>query len=172
MRKWLTLSSLLFLFGCSTAIDDYHQTNPDFDLFEYFEDEVKVWGMVQDYKGKQTRRFEATINGTIEGNTITLDEAFRFDDGEIQTRIWVIEDKGEGKYQGTANDVVGTAVGEAVGNALRWRYKLRVPVGDSEYVLSLDDWLYRQDEKHMFNRTSMRKWGIEVGELTLFFQKQ
>ncbi|GAM61638.1 putative lipoprotein precursor [Vibrio ishigakensis] len=35
-----------------------------------------------------------------------------------------------------------------------------------------DDWLYRQDDKHVFNLTSIRKFGLEFGRLTLFFQKQ
>ncbi|NAX34755.1 DUF3833 family protein, partial [Vibrio sp. V29_P1S30P107] len=32
--------------------------------------------------------------------------------------------------------------------------------------------MYRQDEKHMFNLTKIKKFGIEVGKITLFFQKQ
>ncbi|WP_028022572.1 DUF3833 domain-containing protein [Enterovibrio calviensis] len=162
----------LALVGCSSSIDDYKATTPAFNLFEYFEGDVKAWGMVQDYTGKQTRRFEVDIIGTVEGNVITLDEDFVFDDGELQNRVWTITRLEDGTYQGTAGDVVGMATGSEQGNALNWVYDLSVEVGDSTYVLTLDDWLFRQDEKRAFNLTSMKKFGIEVGRLSIFFEKQ
>ncbi len=128
--------------------------------------------MLQDFSGKQTRRFTADIVGTIDGNSITLDETFLFDDGEKQKRVWVITQHDDGAYSGTAGDVVGVATGKVSGNVLHWVYQLRIPYDGDEITLTLDDWLYRQDENHMFNLTSMKKFGIEVGKLTLFFQKQ
>ncbi|MDD1792210.1 DUF3833 domain-containing protein [Enterovibrio sp. ZSDZ42] len=160
------------LVGCSSSIDDYKSTTPSFNLFEYFEGDVKAWGMVQDYTGQQTRRFEVVIVGTVEGNVITLDEDFVFDDGEVQNRVWTITRLDDGSYQGTAGDVVGIATGSEEGNALNWVYDLNVEVGDSTYVLTLDDWLFRQDEKRAFNLTSMKKFGVEVGRLSIFFEKQ
>nr|WP_205743754.1 DUF3833 domain-containing protein [Grimontia sedimenti] len=160
------------LVGCSASLEDYKATSPAFNLFEYFEGETLAWGMVQDYTGKQTRRFEVSIVGTVEGNKITLDEDFVFDDGEKQKRIWTITRLEDGSYEGTAGDVVGIATGSESGNALNWIYDLSVEVGDSTYVLTLDDWLYRQDEKRAFNLTSMKKFGIEVGRISIFFEKQ
>ncbi len=66
---------------------------------------------------------------------------------------------------------MGEATGVVAGNALNWRYDLVVPVGESEYQLHFDDWMFRQDDDRLFNITSMRKWGIEVGKVTLFFQR-
>ncbi|WP_407333798.1 DUF3833 domain-containing protein [Enterovibrio sp. 27052020O] len=173
MRKLAIIGAfLLALVGCSSSIDDYKNTTPTFNLFEYFEGDVKAWGMVQDYTGKQTRRFDVDIKGTVEGNVITLDEDFLFDDGEIQKRIWSITRLEDGTYQGAAGDVVGMASGREEGNALNWVYDLSVEVGDSTYVLTLDDWLFRQDEKRAFNLTSMKKFGVEVGRLSIFFEKQ
>ncbi|HHP0478214.1 TPA: DUF3833 family protein, partial [Vibrio harveyi] len=43
---------------------------------------------------------------------------------------------------------------------------------DSTIMVSFDDWLYRQDEMHVFNLTKIKKFGIEVGTITLFFQRQ
>ncbi|NGN96476.1 DUF3833 domain-containing protein [Grimontia sp. S25] len=173
MKKLIAAFALITaLVGCSASLEDYKATSPAFNLFEYFEGETLAWGMVQDYTGKQTRRFEVSIVGTVEGNKITLDEDFVFDDGEKQKRIWTITRLEDGSYEGTAGDVVGIATGSESGNALNWIYDLSVEVGDSTYVLTLDDWLYRQDEKRAFNLTSMKKFGIEVGRISIFFEKQ
>ncbi|MPW35482.1 DUF3833 domain-containing protein [Vibrio sp. B1Z05] len=171
--KLLMISALLSLSmsGCTADVNEYQGEGPDFDLFGYFSGSVTAWGMVQDRSGKQTRRFEVALQGKVQGNTLTLHEDFVFADGEQSTRIWRITRLADGSYEGKADDIVGVAIGEEVGNALRWRYDFELPRGDSSVVVHFDDWLYRQDDKHVFNLTSIRKLGIEFGTLTLFFQK-
>ncbi|MFM2589557.1 DUF3833 domain-containing protein [Vibrio sp. TBV020] len=161
----------LALIGCSSDLDDYETSGPDFDLFEYFQGSTVAWGMVQDYTDKQTRRFEVKIEGSVEGNTLTLVEDFVFDDGEISQRIWVIERLEDGSYVGQADDIIGQATGREVGNALQWQYDFELQLDDSSVVVAFDDWLYRQDDEHVFNLTKIKKFGVEVGQITLFFQK-
>lgn len=168
----LLLLSTLLILGCTSDLDDYRDSQPAFNLFEYFEGESMAWGMVQDYTNKQTRRFEVVIVGSVKENTLTLVENFVFDDGEKSQRIWTIERLGDGRYQGSADDIIGVATGREVGNALQWQYDFELKMEDSTVVVSFDDWLYRQDEKHVFNLTKIKKFGIEVGKITLFFQKQ
>ncbi|NVD06374.1 DUF3833 domain-containing protein [Vibrio sp. JPW-9-11-11] len=177
MNRWITkcfvFISLLFgLSACSSDIDDYQAAEPRFNLFEYFQGESTAWGMVQDYTDLQTRRFEVKIVGSVEGNTLTLVEDFVFDDGEQTRRIWTIERLGAGEYLGKADDIIGVATGREVGNALQWQYDFELQMEDSSIVVSFDDWLYRQDDRHVFNLTKIKKFGIEVGQITLFFQKQ
>ncbi|GAD78994.1 DUF3833 domain-containing protein [Vibrio ezurae] len=161
----------LCIIGCTADVKEYQGEGPDFDLFGYFDGSVTAWGMVQDRSGKQTRRFEVALSGRIVGDTLTLHEDFVFADGEQSTRIWRITRLQDGTYEGKADDIVGVAKGQEVGNALRWRYDFTLPRGESSVVVHFDDWLYRQDERHVFNLTSIRKLGIEFGTLTLFFQK-
>ena len=40
------------------------------------------------------------------------------------------------------------------------------------YEVKLDDWMYLIDENTMANRSFMSKFGVEVGQITLFFRKQ
>jgi len=47
-----------------------------------------------------------------------------------------------------------------------------VKSGGSTYRLTFDDWIYQQDEQHLFNVTSLRKFGVEVARVTLFFEKK
>ncbi|HHX8642489.1 TPA: DUF3833 domain-containing protein [Vibrio diabolicus] len=170
--KSVALAAAALLSACSADIDNYQSSTPTFDLFGYFEGETKAWGMVQDYTEQQTRRFEVDIVGTVEGNTLTLVEDFVFDDGEVDQRIWVITKLEDGRYEGKAEDIIGVATGAEQGNALQWRYDFELQMDYSTVTVAFDDWLYRQDEKHVFNLTKIKKFGIEVGTITLFFQKQ
>ncbi|NOJ18102.1 DUF3833 domain-containing protein [Vibrio jasicida] len=172
MLKTSIVAAVTLLGACSADIDNYQPATPAFDLFGYFEGDVKAWGMVQDYTDKQTRRFEVDIVGTVKGNELTLVEDFVFDDGELDQRIWVITRLEDGTYQGKADDIIGVAIGKEMGNALQWQYDFELKMDDSTITVSFDDWLYRQDEMHVFNLTKIKKFGVEVGTITLFFQRQ
>ncbi|HCG6970849.1 TPA: DUF3833 domain-containing protein [Vibrio parahaemolyticus] len=160
------------LSACSVDIDNYQASTPPFNLFEYFDGNVKAWGMVQDYSEKQTRRFEIDIVGTITGDELVLVEDFVFDDGETDQRVWTISRAEDGRYTGKADDIIGFANGKEQGNALQWQYDFELKMDDSTVTVAFDDWLYRQDDKHVFNLTKIKKFGVEVGTITLFFQKQ
>jgi hypothetical protein len=79
---------------------------------------------------------------------------------------------GNGRFSGTADDVVGTAQGEQQGNAFRWGYTLRQPVGDKVYEVQFDDWMYLMNDRVMLNKAVMSKFGIRLGEVTLSFVKR
>ncbi|MBU2897859.1 DUF3833 domain-containing protein [Vibrio hepatarius] len=170
-RVLVSFFTCLTIVACTADIDDYRDTQPNFELFEYFNGKSTAWGMIQDYTALQTRRFEVSIIGTVDGNTLTLVEDFVFDDGEETQRIWQIERLASGQYQGRADDIIGIATGIVEGNALRWQYDFELQLEDSSVVVAFDDWLYRQDENHVFNLTKIKKFGIEVGQITLLFQK-
>jgi hypothetical protein len=101
-----------------------------------------------------------------------LDEHFSYSDGQKDRRIWRLTKHADGRYTGTADDVVGTASGRAVGNAFQWAYTLKLPVDGKVYEVQFDDWMYLVDERVMLNRATMSKFGIRLGEVTLSFQKQ
>ena len=108
------------------------------------------------------------------GDTLTLEEDFLYDDGETQRRVWVIQNLGQSEegvtlYEGRAADINGVARGEVAGNALHWRYSLALPVGDTSYDITFDDWIYQQDEHVAINRARLTKFGFEVGSVTLVF---
>ena len=55
---------------------------------------------------------------------------------------------------------------------MRWQYVLDVPVDGKTWAIRFDDWMYLLDDNTLANRSSMTKFGIEVGQVTLFFRKQ
>ncbi|MGB7801733.1 DUF3833 domain-containing protein [Buttiauxella sp.] len=165
------LALMMLLAGCSSEISDYRQQQPTLDIFHYFEGKTEAWGMVQDRSGKQIRRFHVEINGDVKGDTLTLAEHFVYDDGEKQQRVWHIRRISSDRYEGTAGDIEGVASGRAAGNALNWQYSMNVKASGKTWLLHFDDWMYLQDGTHLFNKTDMKKFGVTVGTLTLFFTK-
>ncbi|PKG81028.1 DUF3833 domain-containing protein [Colwellia sp. 75C3] len=158
--------------SCSTALNDYQETETPFDIKNYFDGQVIGWGMVQDYSNKVSRRFCVEIVGSWQGNDGVLAETFYFNDGEVSYRNWQLSKKVDGSYQGQAEDVVGTALGKHQGFAFQFQYQLSLVVEDETYQVFMDDWMYQLDEHRVMNKTSMSKLGINVAEVTLFFDKQ
>jgi hypothetical protein len=78
----------------------------------------------------------------------------------------------EGRWVGTAADVVGEAQGVSSGNALNWRYTLALNVDGTVWNVDFDDWMYLVDERVMLNRATMSKFGIRLGEVLLSFTKR
>jgi len=172
MLKACTLLLCLALASCSGVdVRSYSQEKPTLELREFFEGRVEAWGIFQKRSGEVAKRFHVLINGHSEGDKLILDEAFTYSDGTKQKRVWTLTPDGPGQWRGTAGDVVGEARGETAGNALRWRYVLRLPVDGEEYNVELDDWMYLMDSKTLINRSYMSKFGVEVGQITLFFRK-
>lgn len=174
MKRLLALSLplLMQVAGCSAEIADYRQQQPTLDIFQYFQGETQAWGMIQDRSGKQLRRFHVDINGDVVGDTLTLNERFVYDDGEKQQRVWHIRKVSADRYEGTAGDIEGVAKGQAAGNAFNWHYSMNVKASGRTWLLNFDDWMYMQDANYLFNKTEMKKFGLTVGTVTLFFSRK
>jgi len=166
------LPIIILLSSCTTHIDEYQKQAPLLDIQEYFSGKLIAWGMVQDYSARVTRRFCVELEGTWQGNKGLLAEKFYFDDGEISYRNWQLTKLANGAYTGMAEDVVGLATGLQSGFAFQWQYSLLVDIADNTYQFELDDWMYKVDQYRVFNKTTMKKLGVEVAEITLFFDKE
>jgi len=174
MTRFLLLLGLsLSIASCgSVDVARYADQQPALSLEHFFSQPVKAWGMFQKRNGEVTKRFEVDLVSRREGNNLILDERFVYSDGTHQRRIWTLTPEENGRWSGRAGDVVGVAKGQIAGNAFHWRYRLNLPVDDSTYEVSMDDWMYLIDEDTLINRTSMSKWGVEVGQVTVFFRRE
>ena len=74
-----------------------------------------------------------------------LFEQFYFDDGRQQTRTWHLSRGADGHWRGTATDVVR---------------------------VSFDDWMYLLDADRLINRAEISKFGISLGEVILYIERQ
>ncbi len=173
MKKLISILIIFFLTGCANSMKptDFKDQKPRLIIENYLSGEVKAWGILQNRSGKVIRSFSADLNGKWDGNKLILDEKFIWSDGEIQTRQWQIKKIDEHNYEGTAEDVFGTAKGFSYGPAFKFEYVLLVPVKGKTMKIKFDDWIFKQDEKVAINRAVMKKFGFKVAELTVMFSK-
>ena len=164
--------SVCVIQGCSGPnVLIYKNENPTLNLKEFFNGEVKAWGIFTNRSGEVIKRFTVVMDCSWNGDEGILDEKFIYSDGTKQQRIWKLKDLGMGTYQGSASDVVGIAQGQSSGNALQWKYILSLPVDDMVWEVQFEDWMYQIDQNVMINKARMTKWGIYLGEVTLSFTK-
>ena len=173
MRKLFGIIFFILLTGCANTMKptDFKDQKPRLIIEKYLSGNVKAWGVLQNRSGKVTRQFKADLNGDWDGSKLVLNEVFNWNDGEKQTRQWVINKIDEHNYEGTASDVVGTAKGYSYGPAFKFEYVLLVPVKGKNIKITFDDWIFMQDDRVAINRATMTKFGIKVAELTVMFVK-
>ena len=168
----LLILSFTFLTGCSgMKPEDFADRHPRLQIEDYFAGKTQAWGIFQDRFGTLRRQFVVDIDGSWNGETLTLVEDFVYDDGEMEQRVWRISKTGSHSYEGRAEGVIGIAKGEGYGNAFHWRYGFALKVGDSTWNVIFDDWLFLQEDGVLINRASVSKFGIELGQVTLVFRK-
>lgn len=169
---WLLLSTAL-LAGCAgPALEDYKDREPVLTPQEFFAGELSARGVVKDFSGEVIRTFDADISASWDSNGVgTLDEVFRFDDGEVQTRVWTLTPD-NGALHADAGDVVEPGTMRWQGNAINMKYVLRVAYGDGTIDVRMDDWMYLITPDTLINQTTMTKWGIEVGEIVLVISRK
>ncbi|MEN0105479.1 MAG: DUF3833 domain-containing protein [Pseudomonas sp.] len=172
MRIGTWLLCCLLLSGCGgVEVGRYAAQRPQLDLPVFFSQPVQAWGIFENRSGEVVKRFKVDITSHREGERLILDERFLYSDGTRQQRVWNLVPTGDGRWKGTAADVIGEADGEIAGNALRWRYQLKLDVDGTTWDVDFDDWMYLMDEDTLINRSSMSKLGVELGQVTLFFRR-
>lgn len=163
---------VFFLAGCSNMnVTDFKDGKPRLVLEEYFDGKTMAVGLFQDRFGTVRRQFVVEIEGTWDGETLTLVEDFDYSDGETERRVWTLKKLDEHRYEGKAEGVVGMASGAAYGNAFNWVYTFDLKVGDGTWRVDFDDWMFLQPGGVMINKAIVSKWGITIGEVTLAFHK-
>ena len=168
-----TIGAVIMLSSCGgNNLNHYQGTTPEVDIKEYFNGPIKAWGIVQDWRGRVVSRFDVNMIGSWEGDKGVLEEDFTYYDGSTQQRTWHITKLSDGKYEGTAGDIIGKATGGVSGSAVQWAYQMDVPVDDTTYRLTFDDWMWQMNDGVLINRSYLKKFGFTVAELTLFMQKQ
>lgn len=175
MRAFWTILVAICLAGCGTVnIQDYQNTTPELKIEDYFQGRTTASGVFQDRFGEVRRRFQVDIDGTWDEDTrtLTLVEDFVYDDGQTEQRIWTIQKTGENSYEGSADKVVGTAAGQSAGHAFNFNYLFDLSVNGNTWRVRFDDWMYLQPGgRILFNKATISKYGVRLGDVYIFFDK-
>lgn len=149
----------------------YRATLPSLRMEQFFNGTVQGHGIVRDLFGKVIRRFALTMRGAWDEAGGTLHEDFTYDDGARETRIWHVRLLQDGRYEATAPEIVGTARGTASGMAMRFHYKMRLPIQGRHMVFSFDDWMYAVDDNHVVNVNAMKLLGVKVADIVISLRR-
>jgi Protein of unknown function (DUF3833) len=172
----------LFLAACTgkPSFNDPALTDRQLDLETFFDGSIVAQGQFQDIFGTARRSFEVTVKGDWDGERLRLVEDFVYEDGSTEQRIWTLTKTGpvtqDQTWQGTAPGVIGVATGQEDGNRFNWRYTIDLPVpaadGTADTVrVTFDDWMWQLSDKRVLNRAYMQRFGLDVGDVTIMFEK-
>ena len=142
-----------------------------FELTRFLEGKTTAWGIFEDRFGRLRRKFEVEMTGAWRGNAFVLDERFVYDTGETEQRQWTVVPARDGEFTATCPDCVGSAKGRCDENSIRMSYRFRLKIGGREIVVLFSDRIYRMSAGTAVNRATMSKWGVRLGELSLFFRR-
>jgi Protein of unknown function (DUF3833) len=142
-----------------------------FDIAEFLNGDTTAWGVFEDRFGRVRRRFRVKISGGWTGDRFVMNEDFIYCDGETEQRTWTLQRSGPGRYLATTADCVGHALIQCDGTAAHMRYTFRLRLKNRTMAVTFDDRIYLIDQRSAMNRTVVSKWGVKLGEVTLFFSK-
>ena len=178
MRLALALVALLALAACGNrpSLDDPNLSDRQLNLEEFFHGRLVAKGQFQDRFGTVRRRFDVDIRGHWDGRRLQLVEDFVYEDGATERRVWTLVKTGEDTWQGTAPGVIGVARGEERGDVFNWTYTIDLPIPAADGTVdtlrvSFDDWMWLLSDDRLLNRAYMERFGVEIGEVIITFEK-
>ncbi|MEJ6404700.1 DUF3833 family protein [Yoonia sp. 2307UL14-13] len=177
MRLLLILGFAL-LTACTgkPSFNDPSFSDRKLNLEEFFDGELVAYGQFQDILGTVRRSFEVTINGDWDGERLRLVEDFVYEDGSTEQRIWTLRKTGPDSWVGTAPGVIGQATGQEQDNRFNWVYTIDLPIpsatGETERMrVSFDDWMWLLSEDRLLNQAYVKRFGFDIGLVTISFEK-
>ena len=173
----LALVPLLAACAGKPSLQDASLSTRELELEEFFDGRLVAHGQFQDIFGTVRRQFVADIQGDWDGERLRLVEDFTYEDGSTEQRVWTLRKTGEETWEGTAPGVIGVATGEERGDRFNWRYTIDLPVpaadGTTDTVrVTFDDWMWLLTEDRLFNKAYMKRFGVDVGDVSIFFEKR
>lgn len=161
---------LLALAACSKPLPVTAFAGPALDPVRFFTGPVHSWGVLENRRGQPTEIVTTDCVGEAEGpDGLHMRQVLHIGQDKPVVRDWHMRRSGPGTYAATANDLVGAATGEAAGRAFHWQWTLATEPGNPVKNVTMDQWWYLQDDGSMLNRTTIRKLGVILAEVTEHF---
>ena len=166
------------LAGCvgKPSLTDTSLSTRQLNIEQFFDGDLVAYGQFQDVLGTVRRQFTVKIKGDWNGKRLKLVEDFVYEDGSTEQRVWTLVKTGAQTWAGTAPGVIGQAVGVEQGDRFNWRYTIDLPVpaadGPATTVrVTFDDWIWLQSDTRAFNRAYMKRYGVDIGDVSISFEK-
>jgi hypothetical protein len=137
---------------------------------------VNGYGIVRDRFGHVKSQFHVQEIGSWDPatRTVTLAEHIVYlhdPASKPSDRTWHFVESTQGRWTGTAGDVLGTASGEQQGNAWHLTYRQFIPVGGHQLAVTVDDWRLREADNVAVDNSAISKLGINLADVQIAFIK-
>lgn len=145
---------------------------PQLVLHDWFRGPTHAVGRFRNYFTGAERRLAVDLRGTWNGKVLALFEDFFYADGERDQKTWFFERTGPGTYIGTREDVVTPAqvtTPDPVTVRFGYTADLKLPSGVTR--LDFDDTLTLRPDGTVFNRATVSRFLIPLGDVELVFYK-
>ncbi len=176
--RLILAAAFVLLAACTgkPSFDDPSLSDRKLNLEEFFDGELVAYGQFQDIFGTVRRSFVVTIDGDWDGERLRLVEDFVYEDGSTEQRIWTLTKTGPDSWVGTAPGVIGQATGQEQDNRFNWKYEIDLPVpsatGETETLrVTFDDWMWLLSEDRLLNLAYVKRYGFDIGVVTISFEK-
>ena len=143
----------------------------DLRLENFFVGDFLSNGIIVKPNGKLIRRFKVEGQSNFKKGTLTLNEKFTYDDGEIDKRVWQILCLPDGSYEGYTTDLVGPPPrNHPTENLFSWSYRLKLPVKNIPVTLRFTDMMHFNNNA-ISNVATISKFGLPVLKIFQTFNK-
>jgi len=170
--RWIAVLLAVSLLGCSSPlpVSSVGAAGPAFDPIRFFTGHVRSWGVLEDRSGQPTSIVQTDCTGQTDGpDGLRMTQRLTVGQDAPVTREWRMRRVLPGRFEATANDMVGTAAGEASGRAFHWQWTLALSPGNALKNVTMEQWWYLLDDGSMLNRTTVSKLGYIAAEVTEHF---
>lgn len=175
-RRDLILGGAAFaasqLIGASAQAARHVSGPPRLVLHEWFSGPTHAVGRFRNYFSGAERKLAVDLRGRWNGKVLSLFEDFFYADGERDQKTWFFERTGEGSYIGTREDVVTPAqVTTPQPDTVRFGYTADLKLPSGVMRLDFDDTLTLRADGTVFNRATVSRFLIPLGDVELVFYK-
>ena len=138
-----------------------------FDPLAFFVGHTHSWGVMENRSGAPIQSVVTDSQGEQIGpDRLRMVQHLYFQDGKAQERVWTLWRTGDNRFQGTANDMIGTATGDAEGGMFHWQWTLASSPGNPLMNMTVNQWMYRMQDGTVTIRTTISKLGFIAAEVT------
>ena len=147
-------------------------SQPHFGYSSFFEGHVQAWGVFMDRFGTVRANVLVRMHGAWRDGTFVLEEEFIFGDAAPDRRTWLLKDHQSGRFSATCDQCVGLIEGQNAAEGARLSYRFKISFRGISFTVVFDDQVYKLDERRVFNRATMKKFGITIGHFLLVAERK
>ena len=174
-RRFLLFAGAGALTACTPKptpeLSRYSEAEPALIPEEVFNGGLSAWGTIHDMNGDLIRRMWADIQGTWDGELLTIKETMRFEDDVEMGRTWLYRKTGANEWTGQIEGSDEVSVGQISGNLFHRTYSADAMMPDGEVRADFDEWMWRLDESRLACQAYISRFGIGLARASVFLQR-